>query len=61
MHDHRHATAPSVTATVEAGGGTMKMTPRRIVLAVIAAPLIFFLGVGAGRVVYAVANALARG
>lgn len=39
----------------------MKMTPRRIVLAVIAAPLIFFLGVGAGRVVYAVANALARG
>lgn len=39
----------------------MKMTPRRIVLAVIAAPLIFFLGVGAGRVAHAVANALGIG
>jgi hypothetical protein len=39
----------------------MKVTPRRIVLAVIAAPLIFFLGVGAGRVAYAVGKALGIG
>lgn len=39
----------------------MKVTPRRIVLAVIAAPLIFLLGVGAGRGAYAVANALGIG
>lgn len=58
MHDHRHATAAAGAARVGVGGGTMKMTPRRIVLAVIAAPLIFFLGVGAGRVLYSVANAL---
>lgn len=36
----------------------MKVTPKRIVLAVIAAPLIFFLGVGTGRVVHALARAL---
>jgi hypothetical protein len=36
----------------------MKVTPRRIVLALIAAPLLFLLGVGTGRLVYAVAQAL---
>jgi hypothetical protein len=39
----------------------MKVTPRRIVLAVIAAPLLFLLGVGTGRVVHAVVTTLGIG
>ncbi len=39
----------------------MRVTPRRIVLAAIAAPLLFFLGVGVGRLAYAVVDALGSG